>query len=102
VNDRDRAELQEIIRLGVIAGLQEHPCRFGNGEAAVLHEAGKRLDPDDIIAVAWLAKRLRGTADSAGRWFGRLVLAGLVGLTVLGAGVLLWGIRQGWLAPPTP
>lgn len=102
MSSQDREELREFLREAVVAGLRDHPCRFGSVEAAVLHEAAKRLSADDIIAVAWIAHRLQGVGEAAGKWFGKLVVAGLVGLVVAGAAALAWGVRRGWVSPIGP
>lgn len=99
MSDKDMERLREFVREAVSAGLREHLCRFGEEQAAVLHEAAKRLTPDDVIVVAWLARRLQGAADVAGKWFARLVLAGLVTLLLLGAAGLVYAVRRGWLSP---
>ena len=102
MTDKEREDLRDFIREAVVAGLRDHPCRFGEAQAAVLHEAARRLSADDIITIAWLAGRLQGCADAAGKWFGRLILAGLVSLIVAGALGIAWGIRRGWISPVSP
>ena len=77
-----------------------HVCRFEAAQAAVLHEAAKRLSPDDVIAVAWLAHRLQAIGDGAGRWFGRFVIAGLVTLGLAGLAGMMYAIKRGWISAP--
>jgi hypothetical protein len=97
----DLEELKTLVAEAFADALRKH-CRFPDEQAETLHEAAKRLSPDDVIAVAWLAKRMREIADSAGHWFARLVFLGLLALLVLGAGAFLWAIHKGWLAAPGP
>lgn len=85
----------------VIEHLQAgHVCRFEESQAAVLHEAAKRLSPDDVIAVAWLAHRLNSIGDAAGRWFGRCVVAGIVTLGLAGIAGIIYAVKRGWIQAP--
>lgn len=89
------------IAAAVIDRLQAgHVCRFEAPQAAVLHEAAKRLSADDVIAVAWLAHRLQAIGDTAGQWFARCVIAGLVSLGLIGLSGTLYAIKRGWISAP--
>lgn len=81
-----------------------HVCRFEDAQAAVLHEAAKRLSPDDVIAVAWLAHLLQETAEKVGKraavWAARMTLAGGVTLILVGIVGVSYAIKRGWISIP--
>jgi len=80
----DETRLRALVMAAVVEAMKDHPCRFGQVEAEVLHDLAHRLTADQITALTLLARAVNSVAARIGQaivW--GLIAAAIGGLLVL-------------------